>query len=227
MRHQKREVCEAQTTGLEEPKNDPGACSQQSNPANNCLPVWVVSCHFLSPAEPQDCGHLSIWPGHQRVLGACRRQELYNLKTITYMHRLVARLLVLHKAKLISDRLLAQAHHAFEGPTSPPALSGFEGLAEKDTYTACAAFAMIDGRGCKRLHSEFLEQSFGNQTYHEHYNPPKPGNVNHILPAFHSTGKYPAPRPREEPPAAASLFRNTMRVSTKPGFTVMTWTPLW
>ena len=102
------------------------------------------------------------------------------------MHTLVARLLVLHKAKLISDRLLAQAHHAFEGPTSPPALSGFEGLAEKDTYTACAAFAMIDGRGCKRLHSEFLEQSFGNQTYHEHYNPPKPGNVNHILPAFHT-----------------------------------------
>ena len=53
LHERQRQVCEAQTSGLDQSENDPGACSQQANPANNCPPVFEFGCHFLSPTETQ------------------------------------------------------------------------------------------------------------------------------------------------------------------------------
>ena len=71
MRHQNRQVRQAHTGGFDESKHQPGTCSQQSYPANNCQPIWVVGGHFLPSAKlhtvPDSClgpetkGCSSLW----------------------------------------------------------------------------------------------------------------------------------------------------------------------
>ena len=47
----KGKVCETQATGFDQSENDSGACSEQADPANNCLSIVGDGCHFLSPAD--------------------------------------------------------------------------------------------------------------------------------------------------------------------------------